>query len=48
MGQQQSTQFQEYFNDIISDEPILTLLSEEIHTLSYEKFLTILGELNQL
>ncbi|XP_044254872.1 RING finger protein 141-like [Tribolium madens] len=47
MGQQ-SSQFQEYFNDIVSDEPILTLLSEEIHTLSYEKFLTILGELNQL
>ncbi|EFA02265.1 RING finger protein 141 [Tribolium castaneum] len=47
MGQQ-SSQFHEYFNDIITDEPVLTLLSEEIHTLSYEKFLTILGELNQL
>jgi hypothetical protein len=48
MGQQQSSQFQDYFSEIISDEPIATLLSEEIHTLTYEKFLTILGELNQL
>ncbi|KAJ3660029.1 hypothetical protein Zmor_011685 [Zophobas morio] len=48
MGSQQSSQFQDYFSEIISDEPILTLLTEEIHTLTYEKFLTILGELNQL
>ncbi|KAJ8911084.1 hypothetical protein NQ315_000544 [Exocentrus adspersus] len=42
------SQFQETFSQILNDEPMNTLLSEEIHQLTYKQFLESLGELNLL
>lgn len=43
-----SSQFQDVFFEVLSEEPINTLLSEEIRNLSYEEFISLLGELNLL
>ncbi|KAJ8981317.1 hypothetical protein NQ317_015450 [Molorchus minor] len=43
-----SSQFQESFFQILNEEPINTLLSEEIYKLTYEQFLESLKELNIL
>ncbi|XP_074037521.1 RING finger protein 141 [Leptinotarsa decemlineata] len=43
-----TSQFQDVFSQILSEDPINTLLSEEINSLTYEQFLGILGELNLL
>ncbi|KAJ8942365.1 hypothetical protein NQ318_000345 [Aromia moschata] len=43
-----SSQFEDSFSQILSEEPINTLLSDEIHNLTYEKFLELLRELNLL
>lgn len=43
-----SSQFQDVFVDMLSEEPINTLLSDEIRNLSYEDFINLLGELNLL
>lgn len=43
-----SSQFQDVFVDMLSEEPINTLLSDEIRNLSYEDFTNLLGELNLL
>lgn len=52
MGQQ-NTHLQEYVDPLLaklsSDEPLMTtLMSDEINTLTSDKFLTILTELNKL
>ncbi|KAJ8970536.1 hypothetical protein NQ314_001176 [Rhamnusium bicolor] len=41
-----SSQFHETFSQILSEEPINSLLSEDIHQLTYQQFLELLGELN--
>lgn len=43
-----SSQFQDAFLDVLSEEPINTLLSEEIRKLSYKEFTGLIGELNLL
>lgn len=43
-----SSQFQDVFLDVLSEEPINSLLSEEIRNLSYDEFIGLLGELNLL
>lgn len=35
-------------SNILCEEPVNTLISDEIRGLTYEKFLTIMGELNRL
>lgn len=35
-------------SQIFNDEPPVTLITSEIHDLTYEKFISIIGELNQL
>ncbi|XP_018573731.1 RING finger protein 141-like [Anoplophora glabripennis] len=42
------SQFQDTFSQILNDEPINSLLSDEIHQLTYNQFLEFLGELNLL
>lgn len=42
------SQFQDTFSQILNDEPMNSLLSEEIHQLTYTQFLEFLGELNLL
>ncbi|CAH1160048.1 unnamed protein product [Phaedon cochleariae] len=43
-----NSQFQDAISTLLSEEPVNTLLSEEINGLSYEQFLTFLEELNLL
>ncbi|KAG5875468.1 hypothetical protein JTB14_016235 [Gonioctena quinquepunctata] len=43
-----SSQFQDSVLQILSEDSVSTLLSEEISKLSYEEFLSLLGELNLL
>ncbi|CAH1115599.1 unnamed protein product [Psylliodes chrysocephalus] len=43
-----SSHFQDTFTQILSDDSINTLLSEEINRLTYDDFLNLVGELNLL
>lgn len=43
-----TSQFQDIVSQVLSEEPMSSLLSQEIKNLSYEDFLRLLGELNVL